>query len=83
MALSGKVKKKSYLFKLLKEIIKKKMKIRDSYNTNINTFTYGEQKKYYYYLAQRDILVKILNEQFNLNVDTKLMEMEIKKEDLK
>lgn len=83
MALSGKVKGKSYLFTLLKEIIKKKMKIRDSYNTNINTFTYGEQKKYSYYTAQEKLLVKILNECFNLNVDTALIAMEINKEDLK
>lgn len=77
MALTGKVGQiKYYLFKLLKKIIKKRINITYSFKG-----TYEKRSKTYdEYLIQEKLLVKILNECFNLNVDTALIVTAFKRE---
>lgn len=78
MALTGKLgQMKYYLFKVLKETVKKKVNIADNYNS----ISGEEQSKFKEYLAQEKILVKILKDCFNLDVDTALIAMNLKKEE--
>lgn len=76
MALTGKLgQMKYYLFRLLKGIIKKKMKLKRSHEP----ITREMKRSYNEYLIQEKLLIKILNECFDLKVDTALIEMSIRK----
>lgn len=76
MALTGRLgQMKYYLFKLLKGIIKKRVSIQ----YNFRPLTGKDQKNYEDCLIQEKLLVKILNECFNLDVDTALIAMTFKK----
>jgi len=78
MVVTGRVGRiKYYLFeKLLKGIVKKRLDIQYSFKPLVSE----HQKKYMDYLVQEKLLVKILKDCFNLNVDTALIAMDIKKE---
>ena len=78
MVLTGRVGKiKYYLYeKLLKGIIKKRIDIQYSFKS----LTGEHQKEYMVCLVQEKLIVKILKDCFNLDVDTTLIAMNIKKE---
>jgi len=78
MVVTGRVGRiKYYLFeKLLKRIIKKRIDIQYSFKPA----TAKGQREYEDCLVQEKLLVKILKDCFNLDVDTTLIAMNIKKE---
>jgi len=83
MSLTGKAGRiKYYLFKILKKTIRKRVEITDKHKKQLfsNPLLGEERFKFNDCLVRERLLVKILNECFNLDVDTTLIAMEVKKE---
>lgn len=76
MALTGKIgQMKYYLFKLLKGIVRKKISIQYTFKP----LTRKGQRNYEDYIVQEKLLVKILKDCFNLDVDTALITIDLKR----
>lgn len=69
------LKMQDYLFRLLKGVVKKRIKLQ----CISEIFMGKDQENYVKYIIQEKLLVKILNERFGLNVDTTLIAMNIKR----